>query len=107
MTENMRDRTARIVQEKRDEMIARMAAAKNLPGLSVMTPYAFLRRFTQDERIAIRTAAKQVAVIEDWMYLLDHATEIDLADANLVAGMGGLVAGGLLTGTRRDQILGA
>jgi hypothetical protein len=59
---------------------------------------AFLRRFTQAERIAIRGAAKVSAEIEDYMALLNAATYVDLADPATIIGVQQLEAAGLIRG---------
>lgn len=72
-----------------------------------ITSLAFMSRFTSSEEEAIRTAAQSSVPLQ---MLLDRismavATYIDLSDARLVAGMGQLVAAGLLTQARADDIM--
>lgn len=59
---------------------------------------AFLRRFTQAERIAIRGAAKVSPEVEDYMALLNAATYVDLADPATIVGVQQLEAAGLIQG---------
>ena len=66
----------------------------------------FLRRFTQPERVTVRTAAKQDAVIEDFLALVNKADTVHSDDADVIAGMQYLVDQGHITATRRDEILG-
>ena len=53
----------------------------------VMTKLEFLRRFTQEERVTIRTVAKSNVVLEDYMAMIDLAQEIDTSDADTAAGV--------------------
>lgn len=71
----------------------------------VMTKLEFLRRFTQDERVTIRTVAKTNAVLEDYMAMIDLAQEIDTSDADTKAGVQMLEAVGLLAAGRAQEIL--
>lgn len=70
---------------------------------AVLSPLAFLRRFTADERVAIRGSVDPY--VQDFYHLLDKATEVRLDDPDTVAGMGYLVSIGLLTQPRADAIL--
>ena len=72
-----------------------------------VTKLAFRNRFTFDEKVAIEDAAKvdtQVKVLLDDQ---KSATYIDLGRADTAAGLDLLVAKGLLTQQRRDEILNA
>lgn len=73
-------------------------------------PLTFLERFTQAERIAIRQAAAGVSSealqLADWLDMLRAARTVVADDPRTVAGMAALVAAGLLTAGRRDEILG-
>jgi hypothetical protein len=70
-----------------------------------IAPLAFIARFTAAERAAIRAAAAVSAELADWLDRARFARVIDLAAAETVAGMNALVAVGLLSGVRRDQII--
>ena len=71
----------------------------------VMTKLEFLRRFTQDERVAIRTVAKSNVQLEDYMAMIDLAQEIDTSDADTKAGVQMLEQAGLLATGRSQEIL--
>lgn len=71
----------------------------------VVTSLAFMERLTQAERIAIRTAARESAELEDWLDMLRAAQEVNLDDPRTVEGVGVLVAAGLLTSERAAEIL--
>jgi hypothetical protein len=78
-------------------------------GRRTISKLDFLRLFTQGERVAIMvfsagTGAPNVAV-RDYMYLLEQATEVNLDDAEISAGVGLLEAGGLLASGRAAEIL--
>lgn len=94
-----------------EQLAARKAELASRPTPSspvrpkVYTPYQFLSKFTQDERIAIRKAAQVDDRLSDFMYLLEHASEIQTTDPNLISGLSALVSAGLLTAQRKDEIL--
>ena len=70
-----------------------------------ITKLAFLRRFTAEERIAIRASIDPVIV--DFMMLLDLSQELVTTDPDTRAGIEYLVAQGLLTLERAEMILQA
>lgn len=74
-------------------------------GPTVIAPLAFRDRFDQAERVAIRQAEKQDDNLADWMDLVRTAQAIDLEDQRTIAGMQALVDAGLITASRRDEIL--
>jgi hypothetical protein len=65
----------------------------------------FLRLFTQSERIAIRTAAKTNAQIEDYQDMLNAATVVSLQDEDMISGIPLLEAAGLIGPGRAAQVL--
>ena len=69
------------------------------------TKLEYLRRFTQDERIAIRTAAKQVPQLEDYLALLELATEVRSDDPDIIAALQMLEGAGLIGAGRAQEIL--
>lgn len=73
--------------------------------------FDFKARFTPQERIAIRTAAKSDASVEDFLDMLDTAgmtgTPIKANDALLNAALDALTAAELIGAGRKDEILGA
>lgn len=75
------------------------------PAPRLVEPLEFLERFTQEERIAIRQAARQSDALEDWLDMLRAAKVVDLDERRTVAGLTALVLAGLLTAARRDEIL--
>ena len=70
---------------------------------------AYLRRFTQEERIAIREAASQSAVLDDYLKLLDATIQqggiVDLDDEDTVAAGNLLEQAGLIAAGRAAEIL--
>lgn len=66
----------------------------------------FLQLFTQSERIAIRTAGASNAIVDDFLYMLDHTTQVVLTDNLTIEALAGLVQAGLLTQSRANTILG-
>ena len=69
------------------------------------TSYQFLLRFTAEERASFRAAAQTDPIVADFQMLATAAQEVVADDPNTVAGMGYLVAVGLLTPERRDEVL--
>jgi len=65
----------------------------------------FLRLFTQEERIAIKEAAKTNAVVEDYQYMLDNSTIVLLSDPDIQTGIPMLESAGLIGIGRAAQIL--
>lgn len=72
---------------------------------AVFSKLAYLRRFTQEERIAIRTAATQSPALADYLALLELAEEIDTRDADTIAAVHLLEQLGLLADGRALEIL--
>lgn len=70
-----------------------------------LTKYEFLARFTQEERVAIRTAAAANGELYDFMEMLNVADEVKLTHPNTVAGVGLLEAVGLVAEGRAAIIL--
>lgn len=64
----------------------------------------FKRRFTPEERIAIRAATPDNPVLADFMDIVDSTNEINLDDPDLVQGLAYLVSLGLLAPDRPTQI---
>lgn len=71
---------------------------------AILTQLGFLRRFTAEERIAIRASADPV--VQDFLHLLGLAQEIRLDDADTVAGVNYLETLGLLAEGRAAVVLG-
>lgn len=72
-----------------------------------ITRLAFLNRFTQPERLAIRTAAKSSVAIEDYMAMVTEAKWIDLSRADTRAGVQAMETATLLSAGRALEILDA
>lgn len=70
------------------------------------TAYQFLTRFTADERAAFRAAAATDPIIADFQQLAGAAQEIETVNPVTIAGMEYLVSAGLLTESRKNEILG-
>ncbi|TRX75280.1 hypothetical protein [Pseudomonas mangiferae] len=69
-----------------------------------LSPLAFLMRFDQ-ERLAIRTAAKKDVQVEDFLDLAGRARYVDLSAPLVRQGVDYLVSLQLLTATRAAEIL--
>lgn len=71
------------------------------------TSLEFLDLFTEAEQLAVATAAMQSAQVKLWYDRALAAMFVTLADPRTAAGLDALVAKGLLTATKRDEIIGA
>ena len=69
------------------------------------TKLEYLRRFTQDERIAIRGAAKAVPELEDYVALLELASEVRSDDPDIIGALQMLEGAGLIGPGRAGEIL--
>lgn len=75
------------------------------PPTWIITPYALLRRFDQDERLTVRTAAQSDPAVDDWLSLVQAAQHIDLEHAEIVTGLNYLAANQHISPERAEQIL--
>lgn len=79
------------------------------PVIREVSGVSYLRRFTQTERIAIRAAASQSAVLDDYLKLLDATIQqggiVNLDDADTVAAVQMLEQAGLIADGRAAEIL--
>lgn len=71
----------------------------------VLTKLQFLNRFTNEELAAVYTAAKTNVLIEVFLDKLKLAQEISLDDPQTVGGLQSLVAAGLLSEARVQEVL--
>ena len=78
-----------------------------LPASRVIAAGDFLRRFTRQERRAIRVAARRAGGedIEDWFDLLRTGSLVDLDGDDVGDGLALLVAAGVLAAPRVVEIL--
>ena len=70
-----------------------------------LTKLEYLRRFTVDERVAIRAAAEQNAVLADYLQLMELAQDINTGDADTIAAVTLLEQAGLIAAGRAQEIL--
>lgn len=75
-----------------------------VPESRTLTKRAYLGRFTAEERVAIRTAAKQSVALEDYLELLAVSEDINLDDPDLIAGLAMLEGVGLIAPGRAAEI---
>ena len=86
--------------------VAEQGTVTDVPVVAMTwTKLEYLRRFTQDERIAIRTAAKQVPALEDYVALLELASEVRSDDPDIIAALQMLEGAGLIAAGRAQEIL--
>ena len=72
---------------------------------TVLTPLEFLGRFSIDELRAIFTSAKTNIDVEIWKIMFDKAQNIDLTDPLTIQGVDGLSQLGLISDSRKSEIL--
>lgn len=72
---------------------------------AVLSRLEFIRRFTPAERQAIRQARSSSTDLDDFMYLLEMAETVRTNNADVIAGLAMLEAGGLLATGRAAEIL--
>jgi hypothetical protein len=70
-----------------------------------VTPLAFLRRFTREERVSIRGTVKKDPMVEDFLSIIENGQYVDLSDEDTMAGLGYLVSISVLTPARQEEIL--
>jgi hypothetical protein len=70
-----------------------------------LTKLEYLRRFTAEERITIRTVAKTNVVLEDYLALLDLAEEVNTNDIDTIGAVTMLETAGLIAVGRAQEIL--
>lgn len=75
------------------------------PAPAPLTPLAFLRRFTAQERITIR--ACPYPIVQDFLLLIDVAQDIRVDDPDTIAGVHYLAQQGLIASARVAEILTA
>ena len=75
------------------------------PVPRTITKLEYLRRFTTDERVAIRAAASANAVLDDYLKLMELAQEINLDDPDTIAAVQMLEQAGLIAAGRAQEIL--
>ena len=74
-------------------------------GPRTMTKLEYLRRFTVEERVAIRAAAEQNVVLADYLQLMELAQDINTGDPDTVAAVTMLEQEGLIAAGRANEVL--
>lgn len=70
-----------------------------------MTQLEYLRRFTVEERVAIRAAAAHNPVLTDYLQLMELAQDINTGDADTIAAVTLLEQTGLIAPGRANEVL--
>jgi hypothetical protein len=70
-----------------------------------LTKLEYLRRFNQDERIAIRSAAEVSPQLQDYLAMMELAQDIDTDDADTIGAVTMLEQVGLIGAGRAAEIL--
>lgn len=75
------------------------------PTSRILTKLEYLRRFTPEERVTIREAAKTNPVLADYLAMMELAEEINAGDADTIAAVNLLEAVGLIGAGRANEVL--
>lgn len=78
---------------------------KPRPAARNITKLTYLRKFNQEERIAIRSAAEVSPQLQDYMAMLELSEEINLDDPDTIAAVNMLEMAGLIAAGRAAEIL--
>lgn len=84
--------------------VVKKPEAAPIPERNV-TKLEYLRRFTGQERVTIRTAAKSEPVLEDYLAMLELAESINLDDPDTIAAVNMLESVGLIAAGRAAEVL--
>lgn len=76
-----------------------------VPVIRTLTKLEYLRRFTTDERVAIRAAAAANPVLDDYLKLMELAQDINTGDPDTIAAVTMLEQAGLIAAGRAQEIL--
>ena len=76
-----------------------------VPTSRILTKLEYLRRFTTEERVAIREASKTNPVLEDYLAMMELAEEIDTGDADTIGAVNMLEQVGLIGAGRASEVL--
>lgn len=94
------------LQDENSALKAELDALKNPPfDPRVIHPFAFLQRYTLDERVAILTAAKTDVQVELMLAELQTVTRVRLDEVATQNGVDYLIANGVIVSTRKPTIL--
>lgn len=73
--------------------------------ITILTPYEFLKRFTSEERKAIKAATFTNPDIDDLWTMFTVAKDIDLRNTDTTEGVNALESAGILATGRASEIL--
>ena len=90
-----------------EQMEAHLNPPSSPAPLKQFTSLEFLDLFTDEEQLAVATAAMQSAQVKLWYDRTLAASFITLADPRTEAGLNALVTAGLLTAERKAEIVAA
>jgi hypothetical protein len=74
-------------------------------GRRTLSKLEFLELFTSEERIAIRQARGSSAALDDYLYLMELAEDVDLDSTKTQGGVMMLEQAGILASGRAQEIL--
>lgn len=76
-----------------------------VPVSRILTKLEYLRRFTMEERIAVRQAAESSPMLADYLAMMELAEEIDTGDADTIGAVNMLEQVGLIGAGRASGVL--
>ena len=76
-----------------------------LPVMNILTKYQFMNRLTVPERIAIFELESTDSMVKMWLEMFKIADEIDVTNAETIAGINMLAQLGVITSDRVQEIL--
>lgn len=86
------------------DIVTALTQIRGTPS-NILTPLEFLSRFTETERITIRSVAVTNTQLSDFLYLLQSAANVDLSYPSTIQGVQFLETCDLIETGRADIIL--
>lgn len=74
-------------------------------GRRILSKLEFVELFTSAERVAIRAARGQSSALDDYLYMLEMAEEVNLDSPNVIGGLAMLEQAQILAAGRAQEIL--
>jgi len=98
-------KTYAVMDTETGKLVSISTTPPDAPKSRIMSHFLFMKRLTQEERIAITLMEDTQPLIKDWVKMFTMAGEISLDDPDLVQGLYGLEAMGILAPGRAAEIL--
>jgi len=98
-------KTYAVMDTETGKLVSISTTPPDAPKSRTMSHFLFMKRLTQEERLAITSMENTQPLIKDWAKMLTMAGEISLDDPDLVQGLYGLEAMGIIATGRAQEIL--